>query len=876
MQIVTVHNMLNPTPTATETEHTTLIDYLIEVYPKGFDSPTKIYDGGFQIPVDEYDRAFADFSGECSILHGPGAAAFVAIGFSTFWASIAAAAVAVAISAGIGYLMRPDIPESMPSPDYEEDPSSTYSLNSKQNVAKLGQVIPLIYGRVRTYPAIVEPSYTRHTGIGDNHYVYQLLCVGAGQLNIEEVLVGESPASEVGGGNFLYKIINPKYIHDIEGYIKARYDPLYRQRSRRFPGLDNVEIEEDYSDVNIASEGGYAGPFTLNTSAYGAIGASNGVEVTFTSPGLYTANAETGELEYRSIDVWVKVQAFDPGGLLLTEDESTFSITGNNRQVVTTTFAPDYTQHPHGTVYKLLFRRSSYTPRSTNVSTSDELYIGDLRFNEEGPDSSAWGDMTLIWTRARASAGLSSVSMFHINCWVSNPIHRVDSVMRHLYTDNMYGAGLPIADMDELPTTAEPFNGVIDQSITVMDALTMVAKAGSYMTYLKGSKVLIRKDEIQSFRKALYNETNIVESSIDINYTFGETIANDGVMVKYRDPDTFAQVESTYPTAALRPTQMELIGVTDEVVAAAAAKYGWLNQINRRQVITFDTDVQGVIPEYLDRIAVAHNFVRWGESGQLRSFTPYVGPSEIYLGTVTVNDPLIISATAITNGYNVTQIADAPTTGSTSVRFSISSVSSTVVLTFTASNIVGTVVYDWYYDGAAYVELDTPHTVVDGLNSITIPITSASSLVYIARSSSAIGDAHDMINISVAREEVFAELTLDRDYLLYAVGQDPVLCEDTIPCDVTPCELTELDTIVFRSPVGGISEEMNFTIIDTRTIQLTAAAPTWLYAGEDYDKTYFTLGKGDNFVKDYLLMEANPSDANVKITAINYDEEVYV
>ena len=65
----------------------------------------------------------------------------------------------------------------------------------------------------------------------------------------------------------------------------------------------------------------------------------------------------------------------------------------------------------------------------------------------------------------------------------------------------------------------------------------------------------------------------------------------------------------------LNPQVMELKGVTDATIAQAEAKYGWLQKQSRRKIAVFETDEQGQIPQYLDRIGISHNVPDWGIGG---------------------------------------------------------------------------------------------------------------------------------------------------------------------------------------------------------------------------------------------------------------------
>ncbi len=728
------------------TQHTTLIDYLQEVYPTGFDLPTKIFDGEKELIVDEFDKPFNEFQSKCIIIHAPAVSVFIGWGFNTFWAVVAGVATSVAISYGIGQLFAPDIPDGMT--DDVATPSSSYNLNSKQNVAKLGEPIPIVYGNVRIYPSLVEQPFKRFEA--NEEYIYQLMCLGADDVVVDKVMVAESNSADLDPAIFTYEVFNAIRNPNIETYIRARFDQHYRQRTRDLPEISRLEL----TDVMVASTAfpgaqtaGYAGPYRLNSSAAGPIHQSEGIQVHFVMPGGLYNSEDDGSLSSTAVRALIKIKSYDSTGALLTEQDSTYEALGWSNSPVRETFYPTYTVQPEGSWYTIEVRRDPTTPEPASTRIQDTIYVEKVTYAEHVGPVDEFGNVTLLWVKAKASNALANASTFKISAWVHrrNVGNELHQVIFDLYTNTEYGAGLPPADLEDLPIVSEVFNGIFDTSVTVMDAVSVIAKAGLYISYLKGSKILLRKDEVQPIRRAVYNETNIIGGSLKIAYSFGEERSSDGTLVKYRDALTFEQVETTYPTTAMKPEILELLGCTDPAVAEAAAKYGWKSATRRRKTATFTTDVQGMIPQFMDRIGVSHNFVNWGDSGQLRNIT---------------NDPL-------------------PT------------------------------------------------------------------------------------------------LTFDRDFPLYAVGTGPLDCATTLDCAVTPCELSALDTIVFRAPDGSVSDEYTFTVIDDRTVTLTTAGPSWLYVGESFDSTYFTVGTSGQLIRDYLLISAVPNDRTIAITAINYDEEVY-
>ena len=70
-------------------------------------------------------------------------------------------------------------------------PSPTYSLQAQGNTARLEQVIPVQYGRLLLSPDLAAMPYTEF--VGGELFLYQLMCLGAGEYVIEDIRIEDTP-----------------------------------------------------------------------------------------------------------------------------------------------------------------------------------------------------------------------------------------------------------------------------------------------------------------------------------------------------------------------------------------------------------------------------------------------------------------------------------------------------------------------------------------------------------------------------------------------------------------------------------------------------------------------------------------------------------
>lgn len=1011
-----IDNIVEPRPRIKETTHETLIDFLLEEYPKGFHNvPTKIFEDYTEIPIEEYDREL-DPEAYYTIIHQPGVTA-AAIGLAEVWYGVfVAAAINFAISYAINYVLTaifaPDLPAGMDSSAQKSDgkASSVYNLNSNQNSVRLGQPIPVLYGRTRTYPSIIERPYYRYEN--NEQYLYQMMCVGAGKYNIDELLIGDSQESNLSPDDILYKpyINNSFNAGDIKADIAATFgDSNYHMRVNTLPEVSSVELRgtpssskfimrfegtnitfytyasgesPDLSSIvngsvitisgTVSNNGSYVASgsaingvvpigskvdnpswisFTTEPSdavnysynypntqyqeynkylshiingtdiiQYAPIGLGVGSVVTISgttnNPGIefqvtreatrswdvydstspkyggtevtpllsyyhptvsgtvtftfiakeYTAQFETSYGAYTLEATPSKLAGIEldielPRGLYNTDSNGDFTnrnvlleykLIGNtetnwiNMAGVSETYtATEKEANPFRFTFPISIpseftdenplsirvRRSTVTPEPTGFKSQDMAVLTSVKAIYNEPDINNYGDITLLWARLKATNAISSAGQVRLNAWVTRQDKKasVMEAIEDIYTNTDYGAGLPASDLvldvvdativgetegpystdiayyirdggtgryyiywggilvvdsatllpvstwiaclpgttdaEYMVTEVSPifdtpypvsrrllsvpnplytkFNGALDSKNTVMDTLKLISKAGRYSAYLDGQTINFRKDAEQLIRTSLFNETNILKNSFKIDYLFGEESGNDGVLVKYRDPDTFKESQATYPDTSINPQQMELIGCTEYNVAISSAAYGYKSQKARKKIVKFKTDEQGLIPNYLDRIGVSHNVPKWGQGGQITSFS-------------------------------------------------------------------GQTIY------------------------------------------------------------------MDEEYLTeYPFASD---CSDTLDCtDVMfpECPIEQL-AIVFRAPNGTVSDIYPCTKISASSVDVTGTLPTWLYFGDLQDNTYFSIGELATIVKDYTVTEIKPSGlGEFEIQAVNYDPTIY-
>jgi predicted phage tail protein len=256
-------------------------------------------------------------------------------------------------------------------------------------------------------------------------------------------------------------------------------------------------------------------------------------------------------------------------------------------------------------------------------------------------------DVTLLAIRMRATDNLSQRSSRLINCIVTRKLSvllpspagggawsapQATRSIAWAFADILrarYGAKLPdsridLATLHQLDQTwaarGDFFDAIFDQQITVWEALTRVARCGRAVPFLQGGIVRIVRDEHRTLPVALFSTRNIVKNSLKIQYVMPGEETADSVTVEFFSSRTWKPDEVTVSlpgSSTDNPAKLRLFGCTGAAQATREGQYIAAANRYRRRIITFRTELEGLIPTYGDLIAIAHDMPSWGAGGEI-------------------------------------------------------------------------------------------------------------------------------------------------------------------------------------------------------------------------------------------------------------------
>lgn len=532
----------------------------------------------------------------------------VGAAYGAVWGGVAAAGVSI----GGGILINTLVPTPKPalngmtSSAYTQSP--TYSLQAQGNEARLGSPIPVIYGKHLIYPDFAAQPYYRYKN--DEQYVYQLHCIGQGEYDIEQIRIEDTPIGSF--EEITYQIINP--------------------------GEKNTLFAEDVVTSNEVAgqellKGTICGPFVLNPTE--SIINKIEIDVAF-QRGCYYAK-DDGTMGDKTIQWCVEAR------LVNDEDEplgdwfilGTESLTSNSHNGLYQTYSYDVAQ-------------GRYEVRATRLDDKDE----SARAGHEIRWSAAkgfivseknYGNVTLLAVVMRATDNLSQRSSRMVNCIVTRKLPTwspnegwstlkptrsiawaLADILKASYGANLQDKSIDLATLYRLDQLwgkrGDTFNAVFDSKLTVYEALSRTAKVGRAVAFIQGGIVRFVRDEPKTIPVALFGPRNIVKNSLSIQYLMPSEDTADSVTVEYFSEKTWKTSEVTgsfEASSSDKTATVELFGCTNKEQALREATYMALANRYRRRIVTFATELEGLIPSYGDLIAITHDMAKWGQGGEV-------------------------------------------------------------------------------------------------------------------------------------------------------------------------------------------------------------------------------------------------------------------
>lgn len=567
-------------------------------------------------------------------------------------------------------------PPKLPSPQQASalaSPSPTYSLQAQGNIARLEAAIPEHFGRHIAYPDFAAQPYQEFSG--NEQFLFQLLCIGRGSYDIEEIRVEDTPISSF--SDITYEVVPPggaltlfpanvttstevagqdlmcaagSYVQSgtttvqitLTGHGLAIGNTVYLDYTSgtAVDGTFTVATTPTADTFTVTAAGSLttSGAVTVSQWVGGFIANASGTEANYLSldfvlpRGLYHAEM-SGALTNMSVTVLAEYRTVDSVGA----PTSSYTTLGTYTYTAATTTPPRFSERSAVTAGRYQVR-----VRRTDIEQTDTTYGHDIAWaglRAYLKDTRAFGDVTLLAMRMRASNNLSAQASRKINViatrrlpawngtsWTAEaPTRSIAWALAYICKQvGLTDAQIDLAALLALDATwasrQDYFDGRYDNFLGFWEAVSKTAAAGRAKPYMQGGVMRFKRDQAATIPVAMFSMRNIVRGSFSINYLMPTVDTADAVDVRYLDSSTWspARVRANLPSSsALKPSKVELFGVVGRDQAYREGMYQAASNRYRRRIIKFRTEMEGFIPSFGDLIAVQHDMPAWGQHSEV-------------------------------------------------------------------------------------------------------------------------------------------------------------------------------------------------------------------------------------------------------------------
>lgn len=546
---------------------------------------------------------------------GPSGAALAGtLGLSGMGATLFRFGASMALGALANTLVQPPRP---PAPHVSAQlaaPSPTYSTQFQGNSGRLDQAIPELFGEHIIFPDFGAEPYREY--VGDDEYAYALYVVGRGHYEIPPgtMRFDDTPLAHL-GSDVATQIVGP------QGTVTLF--PVAVTTAPEVAGLDLPPQQ------TVPTSGG----FVVNASGTQIHRLAFDV---LTPRGLYRIDA-SGALQAMAVTLRFDVQAIDDAGAPL---EAWHSLGVETISAATTT--------PQRRSYGYDLARGRYQARVLRVDAKDTSaqaghdvsWIG-LRGYVPAPQS--FGDVTVIALRARASQvtgqalrRFNVIARRRLHTWSSaagwspqpvatrSPAWAAVHILREIGEPD---SRINLAAFEALAATLaardDTFDGVFDQQQEAWDALRAVLRAGRAVPYRQAGITHVFRDQ-PGAPTMQFSMRNIVRNSFAWRFVIPTEETSDAVRMEWTDrlsARPMPPVVCALPGSdASQPARVQAFGFGSRAQVAREGYYAAANNLYRRMLCTFDTELEGHVPSYGDLVIVQHQLLDDAVAGDVLGY----------------------------------------------------------------------------------------------------------------------------------------------------------------------------------------------------------------------------------------------------------------
>jgi len=512
--------------------------------------------------------------------------------------------------------------------------SPTYSAQAQGNVARLGQPIPELIGRHQIYPDFVMEPYSRF--VGNYQYLHMHLGLSMGELEIEEQRLGDTPFSSF--SSIEWEKIEPGADPDI-----AICDP----RLLLCRDLAQVELPDS------AAGSPWKGPFAANPSGT----TIDHIEIDLAAVrGLWKFNTATGGLNAMTITVEVEAQQIDDDGATVGAAFTLGAIvkTATSRELLRWTDGFDVAAGR----WQIRLRRTDLKDNDIQAGHQAD-WIG---MRGRLTTLRRYHGMTVVGVKMKVDGDINGQTSRRVNFIATRKLPTWDDVAGRMGTvlaatrnpcdafahiartanggrlaDDRIALAELYAHRDQFAADNWTFDFVFDQPQTTFEALSKVGRAVIGQVVPQAGRVhLVRDVPHDGVPVQMFSMQNIRKGSFKCEWKMVDEQTADALVGTYMDTKSWKQVTATVAyddSPQDNPSNLQLHGVTYRPQGRAVL-WNWMRgNYLRRRVLTWETEMEGLMTRFGAPISLTHDVPRYGQSAEIVAFG---GNSRI----ATLNEPM--------------------------------------------------------------------------------------------------------------------------------------------------------------------------------------------------------------------------------------------
>ena len=520
---------------------------------------------------------------------GPAVAA--GLGLSGTTATIAGGLVTGAIGLGGALLVNALVGPKQGATNDGTPTDQIYTASVQGNRARLGQPLPVWYGRLKDYSDLSATAWGEYQG--NDQYLNVLLSTTMGSMDYEGLSISDTPFWNPTDG------VAPAF----SSAQIAFYEP--NQPVTLFPV--NVTQSDEVNGQQLPHDYSWVGPFVANAPATEAYQLA--VDYLFPA-GCYTTN-DDGETTAFSVTVVAERQAVDDAGAPIGSWVELGAVTRSyaSRSPIRETLLVGC---PEGR-YQVRFRRTSDVP-ADNKGAAEVVWAG-LRAYLRGENTFP---VSTIAIRIKATettqgsfkfgvTGTRKLPVWDGSTFVLQATRNPAWALLDMATNVQYGAEVQSAKIDfnalvnhaaGCASRGDGFDYVFKSAVPVPEAFDTALTPSRARHMWLGDTLSLVRDQWDTVPAMMLTDREIVRDSTSFEYTMLGEEDPDAVIIEYIDENTWLPATVQYPPnteifTATRPETKRVNGIVNRNHAYRECAFYYLCSIYRREAGSIGCEYEG-------------------------------------------------------------------------------------------------------------------------------------------------------------------------------------------------------------------------------------------------------------------------------------------